>query len=123
MPVKRQTIKVRATDQWISREARLCRRISLPTTTSSRVCAVITATSRGRWGVVALIEVPLSRGRQIRVFGVRSHDFLPPELRVVAEGAEDRADDRDGSQRPEDVLPELHEDRDVRIRRKVVPVE
>src|SRR5450432_247667 len=116
MPVRRHTMNVIATVQWISREARVCRMISLPTTTSSFVCAVITATSRGRWGVVALIEFPLSpsRGWQVRVFGARSDDFLPAELGVVGEGADHRAEDGDGSQRPEDVLPELHQDRDVR---------
>ena len=39
IPVKRQRKNVRATIQWITRDARLWRTISLPTTMSSRLRA------------------------------------------------------------------------------------
>src|ERR1700724_3066039 len=64
IPVNRQTKNVSATVQWINRDARLWRTISLPTTTSSVVWAAITAGSIGRWGVTALHGVFPSRAPQ-----------------------------------------------------------
>src|SRR6476660_9801585 len=75
IPEKRQTKNVTATTQWIRREERLWRTISLPTTTSSRFWATITAGSAGRRVAAARVMGPpfilsgRSFGREVGVFG------------------------------------------------------
>ena len=56
IPENTQRKNVTAADQWIHREERLCRMISLPTTTSSRYRATATASSiaRSRIGVLMI---------------------------------------------------------------------
>src|ERR1051326_74808 len=111
IPVKTQTKKVSDTDQWISRDARLWRTISLPTTTSSRSWAGVTARSPGRGWLAGVIVAPLSRShrREIRVVVVGPLGLFPPVLGEVGEGADDRPEDRERPDRAQDRFPEPDE--------------
>src|ERR1700730_13184834 len=72
IPVNTQRKNVSATDQWIRRDERRWRTISLPTITFSRSRATMTAESRGRRGAAVLILASWVSGCAMRPEGSRS---------------------------------------------------
>src|SRR5262245_26224164 len=87
----------------------------------------MTAGSPGRWGrpgvvVTELMALAASCERQVAVVPVRAVRRLRAVPHVVPDGAEHGAEDRDAADRPQDLLPQLDEERDVRVRRQAVPL-
>src|SRR5664279_2142363 len=125
MPVRTFTKKVRATVQWIRRDARRWRTISLPTATSSRSRATVTASSiaRSRIGTALMVfsSSPRSRLREVGVGIRRALHLLGAEVEVVADSGNERTGDGEETQWPHDVLPELHAERHMRVAWQAVP--
>src|SRR6185369_15738242 len=109
MPLKSAMKNVSATDQWITRVANRWRTISSPTMTLSRV----RATTIGVSTTVLMMSSPL-------VDAARWN--LRAEPCVVNEESEDRCERGDDAERPNDLFPQPHAPRDVRVHRKVVPL-
>src|SRR5512141_251025 len=122
-PVRSETKNVTATHQWMTREERRCRMISFPTTTFSRSRPTMTASSiaRSRIGTELMLPPLLSSRSRLRQvgFGIgRALHFLLSEVQVVPEGADDGPNDGEKSERTDDVLPEPHAQRHVRVARE-----